>query len=176
MDVEELERDRTIDPGQLDVEAVRQADVFFKWAERAVAAKAEVDRQKLALDVLDASLQFKVRNKPENYGIARVTEVSIGAAVIMSKRRVEAANALLRAKEQAALHDAAREAMEQRKRMLEILVTLHGQEYFAGPSVPRDLVSAWQEHQQRSEGRVNERQMDRARKRKEHHKRVRREV
>jgi len=35
--------------------------------------------------------------------------------------------------------------MEQRKRMLELLVTLHGQEYFAGPSVPRNLIDAWKE-------------------------------
>ena len=38
MDLTEFDKDKEIDPSQLDVEAVRQASLYYKWAEKAVAA------------------------------------------------------------------------------------------------------------------------------------------
>ena len=55
---------------------------------------------------------------------------------------MEAKNFVIEAAKVHALLSNAVMAMEQRKRMLEVLITLHGQEYFAGPSTPRNLVQA----------------------------------
>lgn len=165
MDVLELDNDRTINPSQLDVEAIRQADVFFKWAERAIHARAKVDRLKFDVDTFLAKTEMLIRCNPAKYGLDKVTESAIAARARMDEEYVKLYTRLLEAKTEAGLLDQAVAAMEQRKRMLEILVTLHGQEYFAGPSVPRSLVDAWKEHQERQTREVNERQKSVARKR-----------
>jgi len=95
----------------------------------------------------------------------KVTESAIASRARIDDEYVELYKELLDAKAESALLDQAVAAMEQRKRMLEILVTLHGQEYFAGPSVPRSLVDAWKEHQGRQTARVNDKQQAALRKR-----------
>ncbi len=163
MDLNEFDNDKSIEPGQLDVEIVRQPDLFFKWAERAVAARKEMDRAKLALDILEAKLDSQCRDNPETFGLQRVTESAVSLAIKKSKRYKDAYHAYIDARHTAALLDKAVEAMEQKKRMLEILVTLHGQQYFAGPSVPRDLVGEFQRHREAISKRTNERQLKKVR-------------
>lgn len=165
MDASEFTRDRTIDPSQLDVECVRQADRFFVWAERASIARAEVDRSKLRMDVTLAKLEIECRQKPEDFGLTKATEAGVKAAVMVDDRYEEVRNAHIRAREESGLLDAAVDAMEHKKRMIESLITLHGQQYFAGPSVPRDLVGAWVEDQRKAEEDVNDKQRRKSRKR-----------
>lgn len=167
MDTTELQNDRTIDPGNLDVEVVRQADVFFKWAERSIEAKAHADALEFKLDVLEAKLQMRCRDDPDAFGVKNVTETAIKSAVLASDKYGAAYREWNKAKAAASLLSSAVSAMEQRKRMLELLVTLHGQQYFAGPSVPRDLVAEWQEHQKRTSDVSTERQAKRVRRRRE---------
>ena len=165
MDRNEFDNDKTIEPGMLDVEAVRQAETFFKWAERDVAARAEVERQKFEVEVLTSKLALSVREDPSKYGLSKVTEGAIDARVRTDPSYIKACENLLQARKEAALLDQAVAAMEQKKRMIEILVTLHGQQYFAGPSVPHNLVEAWKEHQGKQAERVNERGRQVARRR-----------
>ena len=165
MDANEFTHDRTIDPSQLDMECVRQADRFFAWAERAAEAGAEVDRTKLTMEVTQARLEIECRQTPEKFGLVKITEGGIKAAVIMSDRYEDARQAHINARRESALLDAAVAAMEQKKRMIESLITLHGQSYFAGPSVPRDLVGAWLEARKGTEKAVNDKQRPLSRKR-----------
>ncbi len=165
MDGGEFEIDRHIDPAELDVEAVRQADIFFKWAERSVEARGRVDHLKFEADTKLASLEMAIRSNPTKYKLDKVTESAIASRARIDDEYVELYKELLDAKAESALLDQAVAAMEQRKRMLEILVTLHGQDYFAGPSVPRSLVDAWKEHQGRQTARVNDKQQAALRKR-----------
>ncbi len=139
----EFEIDLEIDPNQLDVEAAKQGELFFKWAEKCVVAKKEVDNTKFRLEFLMAKIESKARTDPDAFGLKKITEASIAAAVKTSAEYLEAYEEWLSMKSNAALLDKAVEAMEQKKRMIESLITLHGQKYFAGPSVPRDLCSAW---------------------------------
>lgn len=140
----EFEKDLEIDVSQLDVAAGMQAETFFKWAELSVAAKKEVDASKFRLDTLQAQLASRARTDPESFGIQKVTEAAIDVAVRTSAVYLEAYEVWLEAKAESALLDKAVEALEQKKAMIEKLIVLHGQQYFAGPSVPRDLVSAWE--------------------------------
>ncbi len=165
MDLEELEVDRSINPGELDVEATRQADLFFKWAERSVHARAELDRCKMELDTLQSKICLSIRAEPDKFGLSKPTEAAVTARVSSDDQYLKAYKRMLEAKRESALSDRAVESLEQKKRMLEVLITLHGQQYFAGPSVPRNLVEAWKEHQKGSEARVNSRQRDRLKKR-----------
>ena len=166
MEHDEFAQDRTIDPLALDVEAAQQADLFFKWAERSIEARSEMDEAKLKLDTTEARLAIECRKTPENFGLSKITEAAVAVAVKTADRYLNAYDNFLRAKETAGLLGQAVEAMEQKKRMIEVLITLHGQQYFAGPSVPRDLASAWHEHQAKAEADVNTRQRSAARQRK----------
>jgi hypothetical protein len=166
VDAEKFRQDRTIDPGQLDVECVRQADAFFDWSELAVKARGKADRLKLRLETTQAALELECREKPENFGLKKVTEAAVKAAVLCSERYLESSNEYFDAKEESALLDAAVKAMDQKESMLKELIKLHGQQYFAGPSVPRDLVSNWRDIQAKREERVNSRQAERVRRKK----------
>ena len=165
MDREAFDRDVAIEPSQLDIEAVRQGETFFKWAEQSATARGEVDHLKFELETLAARLQFQVRESPEKFGVTKVTEAAIQAAVAIHKTVVEATESWLRARQKSALLDKCVEALEQKKRMIEVLITLHGQEYFAGPSTPHDLAKTYQEYKRNTQEEVVGRQRETARKR-----------
>ena len=141
----EFEKDLQIDPAQLDVMAGLQGELFFKWAEKSVKARTNVDAAKFRLEVLYATVSNKVRLDPDRFGVSKITESSVDTAVKISPEYMEAYEAWLEARGESSLLDRAVEAMEQKKRMIEVMITLHGQEYFAGPSVPRNLTEAWSE-------------------------------
>lgn len=163
----EFQEDRHIDVNALDVEVAKQPELFFKWSERAVNAKAKVDSAKLRMDVVEATLLASARQHPDDFGIAgRVTDSSVKAAVAIHPDYIKAVKEWHDAREEAGMLSAAVQTMEQKKRMLESLITLHGQNYFAGPSTPRDLGAAWAAQQERSATRLNVRQTTKARKRK----------
>lgn len=161
----ELEEDRTIDPGQLEVECVRQADLYYKWAERAMEARYKATMLKHAADTLNSRLSLQAREKPLDFRLKVTTEGAIRAAVEVHKDYIAAIEAYYLAEHEAEKLGKAEVAMQMKKSMLTEMVKLHGNEYFAGPSVPRDIVSTWAEYQRRSEGASNDRQRGRARKR-----------
>lgn len=137
--------DLAIDPNALDVEWLEQPKKFFDVAEQAAEAKREVDRAKLALDVTEAELDNDIRTSPQKYGIAKITETALKAAMRLTDKYQKAQTTLTEAQYAKAMLDSATQAWDQRKRALENLVYLHGQSYFAGPSVPRDINKKYQE-------------------------------
>lgn len=155
MELNDFEKDLMIDPNQLDLMAAIQGELFFKWAEKAVKARKKADEAKFNLDVTQADLSSQARIDPGSFGIVKVTEAAITEAVKIHPKYKEANQEYLEAKADSALLDKGVEAMEQKKRMIEVLITLHGQQYFAGPSVPRNLVEAWKEEKEKRSDRVN---------------------
>lgn len=160
MNQTEFELDRQINPGQLDVEVVRQADLFFKWAERSIRARSQYEGIQLERQILVAGLQGKIRNDPEKYGVGKITEAAVDAAITLDEEVQAIDEKVTAARIDLQLLEAAVKTMDSKKKMLELLVTLHGQQYFAGPSVPRDLVSAWLEHEKKAEKKVNDKQRE----------------
>lgn len=146
MDRDELQQDRLIDPNELDIEAVQQADLYCKWAERLALAKNMEEELEFELGFLEAKLQMACRKDPDSFGVVKDAETAIKSAVRCHPKYVELARQYQRARKEAALLATAEKALSQKKQMIEELVKLHGQQYFAGPSVPRDIVSAWQAH------------------------------
>jgi len=154
----DFEQDLEINPNELDVQASMQAEIYFKWAEKAVKARERLDRAKFQLEVSQATLSSQARVDPDSFGITKVTKTGLDAAVKSHPDYVEAYEEYLKAKSSSALMDKAADAMEQKKRMIEVLITLHGQQYFAGPSVPRNLSEAWKEAKEKTSARVLEKQ------------------
>lgn len=131
--------DIAINPNALDVEWVRQPALMGEWCEKLADAKAESDRAKERLDVVEAELAREVRLDPSKFGLEKITESAVSAAVQLDRRCAKATEELINAQHEVEVIGAAVRALEHKKAALTSLVALHGQQYFAGPSVPRDL-------------------------------------
>lgn len=136
----EFEKDVQINPGALDVEWLRQASLFRKYAAASADAKDEVTRAKDHLEVVKAQQDSMIRGIPTD---KKPTEAAIAGLVLQSQEYQDANEAYLKAKYNADMVQAAVSAMEHKKTALENLVRLMGQQYFAGPREPRDLEGEW---------------------------------
>lgn len=137
------EKDIRIDENALDVEWLQQASLTFHYSKNAAFQRKQLDLVKENLNVVRAELDREIRNDPEAFDIAKVTEAALTAAIISHKRYKEANNAYLEAKYEADIADAAVRALQDKRSALENLVKLHAAQYFAGPSMPRDISREW---------------------------------
>ena len=165
-DPDSFRKDKEIDPTQLDVECVRQASRTHYWAEAAIDASFEEEQAKFQYDLIGAKLDIAIRNDPEKFGMNKVTEAGVKAAIQLHPDLQASYNTWMAARKLTKRLNAAVKAMDDKKRMLQGLITLHGQQYFAGPDVPRDLLASWMESQEGSEKKVNKLQQTRTRTRK----------
>ena len=133
------EKDIEIDENSLDIEWLDQPKKMLKYAKHAAQMRRELDISKQNLDIAKSEADKKIRNNPEKYKIEKVTENTVAAAIIIESGYKTAYEEYLEAKYESEMASNALTAFEQRKSALENLVKLHGQQYFSGPSVPRDL-------------------------------------
>jgi hypothetical protein len=133
------ENDIRIDTDALDIEWTDQAMLFMKYAKNAAQCRMDLDRAKEKLDLVKAELDKSIRNKPDKYGIEKITETVVTNTIIAQDGFKEANDEYLDAKYNADIAQSAVNAMNQRKEALENLVKLHGMQYFAGPKMPRNL-------------------------------------
>ena len=133
------EKDITIDDTALDVEWLGQPSLMLKYARHAASARMELDKAKEAVDLAKAELDKEIRSAPEDFGIEKITEATVIAAIITHDRYKKINEQLILAKFESDIAQGAVRAFDARKDALENLVKLHGQQYFAGPSMPRDL-------------------------------------
>jgi len=166
MDMELFHKDQKLDPNHLDLAAATQGETFFHWAQQAVVARRRADRAKLNVELEENTLALAIRKDPQNFGLVKVTEAAISATVKSHPDYQNAVVGLANAREEAGLLDVAVASMEQRKRMIEVLITLHGQQYFAGPSTPNNLGQAWSDYQEKRTDDLATRQRSKTRKRK----------
>lgn len=148
------EKDAQIEEDALDLEWLDQPSLMMKYAIAAADARAELDRAKERLDIVVAQLDREIRAKPSKFGIDKVTEAVVEHTILLQPKRQEASNAVIKAKYESDMAYNAVKSIEARKDALENLVRLHGQQYFAGPKVPRDLGWERKERQKRSDAGV----------------------
>jgi hypothetical protein len=137
----DYEKDIHIDEQSLDVEWLEQPSLMMKYARISANARMELDRAKEELEFTRATLDKEIRSDPDKYGIDKVTEAVVLATIMIHKDYKEANNALINAKFESDIASSAIRAIDARKDALENLVRLHGMQYFAGPSIPRDITS-----------------------------------
>lgn len=133
--------DVDIDPDSLDVEWLNHPRLMMRYCRKSAEAHREMDLAKECLDLARATLNQAIRTDPKAYGITaeKVTEASINAAILMHADYQAASTVFINSKFENDVAAAAVRAFDHRKSALENLVRLHGQAYFAGPSVPRNL-------------------------------------
>ena len=135
----DYERDAQIDESSLDVELLEQPRLMMRYAQRAVVSREEMDRAKDEVEVVKAELDLAIREDPDGYGLPKLTETTVQSAIQIQDKYKQALSDLNTARQEHEMAKYAVTAIEQRKHALENLVKLHGMQYFAGPSTPRDL-------------------------------------
>ncbi len=141
------EKDIQIDQDALDVEWLEQPKLMMRYARIEAEAEREYNEAKMNLDLVKAQIDKRVRTDPDRFGIAKITETAVTGAILMTDDYKNAHQALNEALFNWNVAKGAVRAFHQRKDALENLVRLHGQQYFAGPSVPRDLGKEWEAKQ-----------------------------
>lgn len=142
-----FEEDIRIDEDALDIEWLNQPRLMLKYSKISAEAKMEMLLRKEGLDLIKADLDKEIRSDPEKFGIVKITETAVSNTIISHKLYKEANTAYLQAQYEADIARGAVSAVEHKKDALENLVRLFGQNYFAGPQVPRDLSYEWQQTQ-----------------------------
>ena len=142
------ERDKKIDETALDVEALEQPGIFMKYSQHAAQKQKEEDEAQEELDLVVADLDKKIRQNPEAYDLLKATEATVANAIKAQPEYQEKMEKLISAKYERKVAQGAVRTMDHRKEMIQELVKLHGQSYFAGPRVPRDLSQEYKKRKQ----------------------------
>lgn len=144
----DYEQDIRIDADALDLEWLDQPRLMLRYSKELAKAEREQNRLKEKLAVTEAQLDRDVRLTPGDYipmdpktGTPKfkITEAVVRGCVIQDDDYKEVHEELIQAQFEVKVLKGAVDAIQQRKDALQDLVRLHGQNYFAGPKVPRDL-------------------------------------
>jgi hypothetical protein len=143
------EDDIRIDETALDVEWLEQPSLMMKYSKHAVKMRQGLDLAKEQLELVRAEIDRDVRMHPDRFGIEKITEAVVQNTILMDDRFKKANEFYITTKYETDVAQVAVRAFEHRKEALENLVRLNGQQYFAGPKVPRDLTDQRAERQKR---------------------------
>lgn len=126
-----------IDRYNLDDEWVKQPKLYHTFATKLANAKKRLEEAKAYLELMEADLNFKIRQDPTTYGLSKVTDKSVEAAILTRKVYQTARDSFIKAKHRVDLLDGAVRTLDHRKRALEDLVDLHLNDYFSRPQAKR---------------------------------------
>lgn len=123
-----------IDKDALDEALVGQPRLFFKHSRNLADARLELDEAEAEFDVTKADLSLSIRDRPGKFGLGdKVTEAGIAAVLTQQQEYIDAQAKINKCKHNVAILQAVVTALDHRKRALEKLVDLHGQDYFSTP-------------------------------------------
>ena len=126
-----------IDKNQLDEEWVEQPARMHQAARKLAKAQLMEEEAKANLKRTAAEVSNYIRSKPSSFGILKVTESSVEAAMILDKEYQEAQTHYIQAQYKVAVYKAAVDSLEHRKKALESLVYLFGADYYSLPSAKK---------------------------------------
>lgn len=146
----DFEREIEIDPDQLDLEWLRQPQLYAKYSNAVSSLKAAADRAKERTEVVRSELDSKIRSNPESYGLAKATDTAVLSSVTASATYQQARTEQFAAAEEYSQAANALSALEHRRSALENLVKLHLAGYFGSSSEVRtSLGERWSEFKDR---------------------------
>ena len=135
-------KDMEIDESGLDVEWLDQTSLAFKYGKNWAEKQRDLEMAQEEIKLIRSELIEEATGDPEKYLGAEIkSTVSIVEAYYRNhKRHKDQKDKIVQLQFEANVALIAKtEVGVTRKKALENLVTLHGQQYFAGPSIPRDL-------------------------------------
>lgn len=160
MEETNYEQDLKIDETALDIECLDQPTLMMRYSKLQARTEKRVGELKEALAVVEADLDLDIRLHPGRYGVPldsdgipkiKVTEAVVTGRLKKQEEYKEAHEDLLEAQHKNNILKGAVKSVEQRKSMLEELIKLHGQRYFAGPKTERNLTNEISKKRKREE-------------------------
>lgn len=147
-----FDKDTHIDESALDVELLQQPELVKRYGLKLAEAKLNFELKREALDLTRAELDKKIRSNPDKFGITKITETVIMNTILEQEEYTETNKRYLKARFDVDANKVAMDAIQAKGESLANLVRLHGQQYFAGPTIPRNL----KEERERGQERSNE--------------------
>lgn len=138
-----------INQDRLNWECVRQPVLYWEYAQKLADAKRDFEQAKTAVDLAQAGADAAVRERPAKYGIVKVTEPAIKAAVAGHRKYTAAIAEMNKLRHRLDIFQAAINTLDQRKRMIESLVSLRLANYFSEPRVSKDAAADMDERNKR---------------------------
>jgi hypothetical protein len=117
----------------LDQEWLNQPKLYYTWARHLADARRGVAEAKQRVDVVKAECLRAIQADPAAFEVTKPTVDAINAAVLEQLEYKDAVAEHLELAHRADIIGAAVNALDHRRRALENLVDLHGQNYFATP-------------------------------------------
>jgi hypothetical protein len=142
-----FEQDTAIDETALDVEWLQQASLLMKYCRHEALCQKKFEQAEANYQITKAELDRDVRENPKKFDLLKETEGAINAAIRATDEYRDAKVQVTETQYEWNMAKSAVRSLYAKKDALENLVRLHGQQYFAGPSVPRNLDKEWEEKQ-----------------------------
>lgn len=118
---------------ELDKEWIKQPATYHKFATKLAEAKYRLEEAKAKTELVKAELSSEIRIDPDLFGITKVTESVVASTILLQDQFKSTQAELFNQKHQVDLLQAVVTSLDHRKRALESLVSLHGQDYFSSP-------------------------------------------
>ena len=138
----DYEKDMLIDENALEIEWLDQAPLANKYGRNWAKCQMELELAQEEIKLVRSELIKKVNEDPVKWlgdGI-KATGPVVEAYYRNHRRHQEVKTKIVNLQYETNVAEIAfKEISITRKKALENLVTLHGQQYFAGPAIPRDI-------------------------------------
>lgn len=131
-----------IDPDKLDEEIFSQPGLYMKFSEIYSEAERKRETLKNKLGILEADLDFKIRSKPEIFGLKSLKSVteSLVKNTIQRQEEIQTLNErIIQANYDLNIVKAAITSLEHKKKMLEKAVDLYNGQYFSPIKAPHTI-------------------------------------
>ncbi|TET23415.1 MAG: hypothetical protein E3J78_02285, partial [Candidatus Cloacimonadota bacterium] len=135
------EQDIIIDESALDIEWIDQASLALKYGRHWAVCRQELQQAEENIKLVRAELVKEAfADAEEIFGNPKPTAPAIESYYRTHHKHIQAKKDWVEAQFESNVAEIAyKEISYARKSALENLVKLHGQQYFAGPSVPRNI-------------------------------------
>lgn len=130
--------DLKINLDNLHQEWLKQPVLYMQYAEAAALASRAKDETKNKLEVVRAKIDLEIRNDPNKFDLAKITETAINNVILLQSKYQEILEEYHQAKYECDIMIAAIRAFDQRKSALENEVKLWAGAYFSDPKGDRE--------------------------------------
>ena len=152
----DYDEDMYIDETELDVECLEQPALAMKYIKNSIhLRKLERRASEVVKTIRSKCINAVNENPQKNTGKAKPNAADIEAYYRRDGDYIEAKEEWIECAAEADYAELAQKEISYgRKQMLEGLITLHGQSYFAGPKIPHNLTAARTERQKTADKTV----------------------
>lgn len=143
------EQDVSIDESALDVEWLKQPTLVRLYNQEVAERKRQLAKLNEQLVILRAELTRKINTNPEEYGISKTTVDVVNSTIVIQEEYQDLKNQIIESEYELEIVMGGSRALDHKKTSLENLVKLFGQNYFAGPTSPRNISKEWLESEEK---------------------------